>query len=85
MSGALVPISMLPAWMQPASLALAPTWGVDAIKYSALEGYGGMLGMSLITDVLMCVALSIVFIFSAYVVMLYVERKVLIDGTATRY
>jgi ABC-2 type transport system permease protein len=85
MSGALVPISMLPQWMQSVSLVLAPTWGVDAIKYSALEGYEGMLGMSFITDVLMCLAFSIIFIVSAYVVMLYVERKVLRDGTATRY
>lgn len=85
MSGALVPISMLPVWMQPVSLTLAPTWGVDAIKYSALAGYEGMLGIYFITDIVMCLALSVLFIIAAYFVMLYVERKVLRDGTATRY
>ncbi|MDN5356886.1 MAG: ABC transporter permease [Candidatus Methanomethylophilaceae archaeon] len=85
MSGALVPISMLPGWMQSVSRILAPTWGVDAIKYSALPVYEGMLGTSFFTDTVMCLALSVLFIIVAYFVMLYVERKVLRDGTATRY
>lgn len=85
MSGALVPISMLPGWMHSFSLALPPTWGVDALRYSALQGYEGMFGFSFSMDIIMCLALSFVFILSAYFVMLFVERKVLKDGTATRY
>ncbi len=85
LSGALIPISWLPGWMQSISVTLAPTWGVDAIKYSALTDHTGILGVSFATDIFMCLALSIILILLSYVVMLYVERKVLRDGTATRY
>ncbi len=84
LSGALIPIDELPL-MWPLSLTLAPTWGVDAIKYSALHNYTGMLGVSFTTNIFMCLALSTILILISYVVMLYVERKVLRDGTATRY
>jgi ABC-2 type transport system permease protein len=34
-AGFLVPIALLPGWVQPVSWALAPTWGVDAIREAA--------------------------------------------------
>ena len=37
-AGFLVPISLLPGWVQPISWALAPTWGVDAIREAASGG-----------------------------------------------
>ena len=37
-SGLLVPISLLPGWVEPLSWVLAPTWGVKAIRESALGG-----------------------------------------------
>ena len=37
-SGFLVPLTLLPEWVRPISWALAPTWGVDAIRESALGG-----------------------------------------------
>ncbi|HKM13809.1 MAG TPA: ABC transporter permease [Candidatus Methanomethylophilaceae archaeon] len=85
LSGALIPINKLPVLMRPISLTLAPTWGVDAMKYSALSDCPGMLGVSLTTNIFMCLALSAILILVSYLVMLYVERKVLKDGTATRY
>jgi ABC-2 type transport system permease protein len=36
--GFLVPLTLLPAWVRPISWALAPTWGVDAVRESALGG-----------------------------------------------
>jgi ABC-2 type transport system permease protein len=36
--GFLVPLSLLPGWVRPISWALAPTWGVDAIREAALGG-----------------------------------------------
>jgi ABC-2 type transport system permease protein len=36
--GFLVPLSLLPDWVRPISWALAPTWGVDAIREAALGG-----------------------------------------------
>lgn len=37
-SGFLVPIATLPDWVRPISWGLAPTWGVNAIRESALGG-----------------------------------------------
>lgn len=37
-SGFLVPIAVLPGWVRPISWLLAPTWGVQAIRQSALGG-----------------------------------------------
>ena len=36
--GFLVPLSLLPGWVRPISWALAPTWGVRAIREAALGG-----------------------------------------------
>jgi ABC-2 type transport system permease protein len=37
-TGLLVPLSLLPGWVHPLSWLLAPTWGVRAIRESALGG-----------------------------------------------
>jgi ABC-2 type transport system permease protein len=36
--GLLVPLALLPTWVHPLSWALAPTWGMSAIRESALGG-----------------------------------------------
>lgn len=38
-SGFLVPLTVLPDWVRPISWLLAPTWGVRAIRESALGGH----------------------------------------------
>ncbi|HXH88297.1 MAG TPA: ABC transporter permease [Gaiellaceae bacterium] len=37
-SGFLVPLTLFPGWVRPISWALAPTWGVSAIREAALGG-----------------------------------------------
>ncbi len=37
-SGFLVPLSLFPGWVRPISWALAPTWGIAAIRGAALGG-----------------------------------------------
>jgi ABC-2 type transport system permease protein len=37
-SGFLVPLSLFPGWVLPFSWALAPTWGINAIRDAALGG-----------------------------------------------
>jgi ABC-2 type transport system permease protein len=37
-SGFLVPLSLFPGWVLPISWALAPTWGIAAIRGAALGG-----------------------------------------------
>jgi ABC-2 type transport system permease protein len=36
--GFLVPLTLLPDWVRPVSWVLAPTWGMNAIRQSALGG-----------------------------------------------
>jgi len=50
--GFLVPLSLLPHWVRPISWALAPTWGIRAIRESALGG-------SPLPDVGICCALGL--------------------------
>ncbi len=38
LSGVLVPVALLPTWVQPVSSLLAPTWGVRALREAALGG-----------------------------------------------
>jgi ABC-2 type transport system permease protein len=53
--GFLVPVSLLPGWVQPISWALGPTWGMRAIREAA---YGGRpLG-----SLLLCLALAAVYL-----------------------
>ena len=85
LSGALVPISILPQGLQYASFVLAPAWGVDAIKYTALEGYSSMMGVSLLTDIIVLIALSVVVLVAAYFIMNRAERAITLAGSATRY
>jgi ABC-2 type transport system permease protein len=52
--GFLVPIALLPSWVEPISWSLAPTWGMNALRSAAL-------GTSPWADIGMCVALSVVY------------------------
>jgi ABC-2 type transport system permease protein len=49
--GFLVPLALFPDWVRPISWALAPTWGMNAIREAALGG-------SPLPDIAMCVALG---------------------------
>jgi ABC-2 type transport system permease protein len=83
--GALIPVSALPSFLAPASYVLAPAWGVDAIKYMALEGYTGMMGVPLWADIVMMVALSAVCLVISWILMKRIEMRVRTTGSAERY
>lgn len=85
LSGALVPITLLPSVLQGISYCLAPAWGVDAIKHTAIEGYESMMGVSVWIDILMMLALSAACLIIAYILMKRVERTVRMTGSAVRY
>jgi ABC-2 type transport system permease protein len=53
-TGLLVPLSLLPAWVEPISWLLAPTWGMRAIRESAIGG-------SPLTAIAACLALTAVY------------------------
>jgi ABC-2 type transport system permease protein len=37
-TGMLIPLSLLPVWIDPVAWALAPTWGMRAVRHSAIGG-----------------------------------------------
>ena len=51
-TGLLIPVALLPAWVEPLSWLLAPTWGMRALSSSAVGGGSPLL------DIAMCLALS---------------------------
>ena len=53
--GFLVPLTLLPDWVRPISWALAPTWGMSAIRESSTGG-------SPLADVAMCLALGATYV-----------------------
>jgi ABC-2 type transport system permease protein len=66
-TGLLVPLSVLPGWVTPISWVLAPTWGVRAIRESAIGG--APLG-----DIVLCLALSACYLAIALVCLRAFER-----------
>jgi ABC-2 type transport system permease protein len=54
-TGLLVPVALLPGWVEPISWVLAPTWGVEAIRNAALGG-------DTLEPIAMCVLLSLVYL-----------------------
>ena len=52
--GFLVPLTLLPDWVRPISWLLAPTWGMRAIRESALGG-------SPLPDIAICLALAVAY------------------------
>ena len=66
-SGLLVPVALLPGWVEPLSWVLAPTWGVRAVRESALGGEP-------LQAIAMCLALSAVYLVLGAVAMANFER-----------
>ena len=60
--GLLVPLALLPAWVRPISWVLAPTWGMNAIRQSALGGTPW-------PDAAMCLALGAAYVALGIVVL----------------
>lgn len=57
-TGLLVPVALLPAWVAPISWVLAPTWGMRAIRGAALGDVGWL-------PVTLCVVLGAVYLVGA--------------------
>jgi len=66
-TGLLVPVSLLPVWVEPISWVLAPTWGVRAIREATLGGDPwSAIGM--------CLALAALYVALAAVFLRIFER-----------
>jgi ABC-2 type transport system permease protein len=70
-SGFLVPLSLFPGWVRPISWALAPTWGINAIRDAAL-------GASAWLDIALALALGAGYVLLGIVLVnraLYAARE----------
>lgn len=67
-TGMLVPLSLLPGWVLPIGWSLSPTWGMRAMRDSALGGSAwAEIGMTLL--------LGVVYVALATVFLRYFERR----------
>lgn len=66
-TGLLFSLSLLPGWTRPLSYVLAPTWGVQAIRESALGGTPA-------PDIAMCFLLGAVYLVIGHFCLRYFER-----------
>lgn len=74
-AGLLVPIATLPFWVRPISWALAPTWGMEAIRGAATGSQPPLLAIG------MCFVLAAVYYVLARLTLVYVLAKARRDAT----
>jgi len=73
-TGALVPLSLLPGWIQPLSWVLGPTWGFRAVRAAAIGGDPWpAIGM--------CVVLGLAYTVVASFVVRYFEFRARVRAT----
>jgi ABC-2 type transport system permease protein len=73
-TGLLFPIALLPGWVAPISWVLAPTWGIEAIRHSAIGG-------DVWFPVAMCILIAVVYFALAAVFLRIFERAALARAT----
>ena len=85
LSGAVVPITMLPEWSQPISMILAPSWGVEALRATAIPGYEVCFGTDMLGNSLICIGLMVAYVMIAWFLMKRIVKNVIETGSFTRY
>jgi ABC-2 type transport system permease protein len=83
-SGSMFPIALLPFWSHPLSLALGPTWGIDAMRYAADVAYQG-LGFGYWINILVVLASTLVYLTVGFGLFVVVEKRARRDATLMEY
>jgi ABC-2 type transport system permease protein len=83
-SGSMFPIALLPFWSHPLSLALGPTWGIDAIRFAADPAFTGM-GFGYWFDLLILVLSTVVYLAVGFWLFLVVEKRARRDASLEEY
>lgn len=73
-TGLLVPLSLLPGWVAPLGWILSPTWGIKALRYSALGG-------DPVGPLLATLGLALVYLVVGGTFINYFERRAREDAT----
>lgn len=83
-TGTMFPIALLPFWSHPLSLSLAPTWGIDAIRYTALADHDGA-EFGFVGDVMVMVVLTGVYLALSIWLFGVMEKRARRDATFGRF
>lgn len=83
-TGTMFPIALLPFYVQGFSFALGPTWGIDAIRISAIQGYLGFSTGYVLDLIIMCLETAVYF-FLSFILFTKVESRAKINGTLGEY
>ena len=67
-TGLLVPLALLPGWVEPLSWVLAPTWGIEAVRDAALGGDSAW------PEIAMCLLLGAAYLVIGSVLLRNFER-----------
>lgn len=85
LSGALVPIMLLPESARVFSFLLAPAWGVDAMNIAADPNYGHAIFGSAFISLGILLAISLLYYLVSTVLLWKVERDIRVSGTAVKF
>jgi ABC-2 type transport system permease protein len=83
-TGTMFPVALLPLATLPIAYALGPTWGIEAIRKSAIAGYVG-LGTSYWLDVLILAVETAVYFGISFYLFTRVEKVAKRNGTLEEY
>lgn len=83
-SGSMFPIALLPFWSHPFSLALGPTWGIDAIRFAADPAFTGM-GFGYWIDLLILGLSTVAYLAVGFWLFLVVEKKARRDASLEEF
>jgi ABC-2 type transport system permease protein len=84
-SGAMVPISMMPEWTWPISYGLAPSWGVDALQRAGGVVSGNPAGLTFLGDLLVLLAITLFYLLIAAWLFRRMDDKARLDGSLGRW
>ena len=73
--GLLIPIAVLPAWIEPVSWVFAPTWGMNAMRDAALGEQSAW------DDIAVCLGLTVAYCVAGAVLLRFFLRSALRRGT----
>jgi hypothetical protein len=83
-TGTMFPVSLLPYVALPFAFILAPTWGIEAIRLSALSGYTG-LALGYWEDLALLGVETVIYLALAFVLFKRVEAYAKRSGTIEEY
>lgn len=84
-TGTMFPIALLPFWSHPLAFILGPTWGIDAIRYSALSDYSWGLAPGYWGDLAIMGLLSVCYLAIAVWLFKQVDYRARRDANLGRY